>query len=72
MYLVQQAKAEVVDRLRLPLRQRRVEGDGLGLQHAEGHRHEDSVRSKDARAAGLGGAGMHFDPCGGGKVQRSV
>eukprot|EP00951_Prasinocladus_malaysianus_P001325 scaffold9076_cov36-Prasinocladus_malaysianus.AAC.1 len=55
--LVEVAKAELVDRLTLPARQRRVELHIPGLEHPKRHRDHSGVRPK-----GLAGPRHDLDP----------
>lgn len=52
-HLLDGPKAEPIDCGALPIGQRRLPLDALGLEHAQWHGHEDGVR-RDAIAAALG------------------
>ena len=46
--LIEQAKAQIIDGLLLPLRERGLEQDGLCLQHTKGNSDDNSVCLEEA------------------------
>ena len=62
-YLVEETKSKVVDGLCLPLRQGRVEGDSLSLQHTQRHRQDHCISPEYGGATCLCRACMYLYAC---------
>ena len=60
LYLVEESKAKVVDGLSLPLWERRVEGDGIGLEHAQWEGHNHSISTENIGAPVVTGTSIHL------------